>query len=801
MTDIFPVEVAEGRILFGVIRTAIRAANYNYKKKNDRAVLIWNDTIKDADYFSTLRPWQVVNRLPAINIICRKAPLVRLIHRIQPYFPHLYNFLPKSYILPIQNSEFNHIVSKHEKKYIVKTDNGSLGLGITIIDEKKDYTPVSHLSIGQEYIESCLVDQTKFDCRIYVLVTSIEDLQIYVYRGGVSRFCSQKNWANTIYSQITNTHINRKNPGTTIDKITRMVSETFDQLAKQGVDIELLWKKIDQIATLTILSAYSFLSQSQKKKCQNYGYSRCFQILGFDILIDKNYNPKLLEVNYRPSLERDTDAEGMMKCEMLSEAMKIAVPLNEIQKRLSKNKINYNENGWKNFLIANPAVLEEIEKQKKINLKESHFVQAYPSSDPQQNYLYKEIIQKVESLPTVTDKKYRLPLLPSIASDINMSPVQNLSLGLPPINNNCSGRSNSNEVVFLQLSDSGGSLGNSQIKKSSSNVVSVNFNIEAPKTSTNAKTTTNLNSESSKAATASLTSESSKIETNLNNESVKVATIGVNSPLSRTNMPENPNASCLRTDSAKSTTSLSKSSSPVFVNGSDSPKSTASFNKISSPDSQKSARIESPLAPARPNSARYNRNFASRSSFRSANEASAYRPKTPVRPINASKSDHRDQGSDEDVKYYILTEPDENSDSYKENEIKRKKEEKERKEQEEKSKRKSEDKNTPQKKNTVEKSKNDEANDIVYFIIGETNESSMRLGTLRNGCYINNNIKVAHESNSPTSPSTEKSLLPRLKNSPTSSVNSPSYNNQQNDPYKDSPKMPSISKKYTLSGH
>ena len=117
------VEVAEGKVLYNVVRNAFREAgmtfypnpnttvsnnttttnntqnknnnnnnnnNYHFEIKNDRAVLVWFDTIRDLDYFSILKPWQVVNRLPQANVICRKAPFVRIIQRIQPFFQELH---------------------------------------------------------------------------------------------------------------------------------------------------------------------------------------------------------------------------------------------------------------------------------------------------------------------------------------------------------------------------------------------------------------------------------------------------------------------------------------------------------------------------------------------------------------------------------------------------------------------------------------------------------------------------------------------------------------------------------------
>ncbi|OHT06395.1 Tubulin-tyrosine ligase family protein [Tritrichomonas foetus] len=425
------LQASEGRILYLVVKDAFRKALIKYSMaKNDRAILVWYDTIKDGDYFSTLQPWQVVNRLPSINLICRKTPFVRLINRIQPFFPKLYTFLPKSYILPIQNAEFQQMVLKHDKKYIVKSDNGSLGLGISIISPSMSYEPVTYLAVAQEYVESCLVDSTKFDCRIYVLIASINPLKVYIYRGGVARFCSMASGSDSIYSQLTNTAVNKQNTNVTIDQITRMVTDVFERLKSQGADIDLLWKKIDQAIVLTILSAYEFLSQDEAKKCPNCGYSRCFQILGFDVLIDEKYDPIILEVNYRPSLETDTDAEKAMKAEMLSEAMLIACPLTNVQKIVINTKIEYNNEGWRNFIKANSYIMEDVNKQLNANLKASHFVQAYPCEDSSIMSEYKAVLAKVKTLPIGVDEKFKLPV-EYVLNTSNSHPES-----LPPLNPN-----------------------------------------------------------------------------------------------------------------------------------------------------------------------------------------------------------------------------------------------------------------------------------------------------------------------------------------------------------------------------
>lgn len=67
----------------------------------------------------------------------------------------------------------------------------------------------------QEYIANpLLIDGFKFDLRIYVAITSINPLRIYVYEEGLARFATEPydtdNLKN-VYSHLTNYSINKKN--------------------------------------------------------------------------------------------------------------------------------------------------------------------------------------------------------------------------------------------------------------------------------------------------------------------------------------------------------------------------------------------------------------------------------------------------------------------------------------------------------------------------------------------------------------------------------------------------------------
>ena len=76
-------------------------------------------------------------------------------------------------------------------------------------------------------------------------------------------------------------------------------------------DVNLLWTKMEDIIVKTIISAEPIL---------NAGFdmfvpfrTNCFEILGFDILIDDKLEPWLIEVNLSPSLSCDSPLDKKIK--------------------------------------------------------------------------------------------------------------------------------------------------------------------------------------------------------------------------------------------------------------------------------------------------------------------------------------------------------------------------------------------------------------------------------------------------------------------------------------------------------
>lgn len=52
----------------------------------------------------------------------------------------------------------------------------------------------------------------------------------------------------------------------------------------------------------------------------------CFELYGFDVLLDENLKPWLIEINASPSLTTTTESDLELKSELLKNVFEIVVP-------------------------------------------------------------------------------------------------------------------------------------------------------------------------------------------------------------------------------------------------------------------------------------------------------------------------------------------------------------------------------------------------------------------------------------------------------------------------------------------
>ena len=121
-----------------------------------------------------------------------------------------------------------------------------------------------------------LVNGYKFDIRMYVLVTSIDPLKVYIYNEGLVRFASEpykSDFKGGKFSHLTNYSINKKNESFVNNKNAQerdvgnkwSLSALQSHFQKLGINCKLLWSRIYDAVIKSLVSVESQMMSSNKK--------------------------------------------------------------------------------------------------------------------------------------------------------------------------------------------------------------------------------------------------------------------------------------------------------------------------------------------------------------------------------------------------------------------------------------------------------------------------------------------------------------------------------------------------------
>ena len=186
----------------------------------------------------------------------------------------------------------------------------------------------------QEYISNpCLLQNSaKFDLRVYVLVTSISPLRLYVYEEGIVRFASNR-YSKSLddiknqFIHLTNYSVNKNSqeyvPSSSTDSQEGhkwTLKTLWKYLASTGTaNPEQIWSAVIDLIVKTVISAESNILSLLKQHLKNK--RSCFELLGFDIMIDDAFKLWLLEVNITPSLRADSVLDFSVKNQLVKDIL------------------------------------------------------------------------------------------------------------------------------------------------------------------------------------------------------------------------------------------------------------------------------------------------------------------------------------------------------------------------------------------------------------------------------------------------------------------------------------------------
>jgi tubulin polyglutamylase TTLL9 len=286
-----------------------------------------------------LEPWQRVCHFRNSRELCRKDLLARNIKRAKKEGLGGFDFTPDTFVLPLEYGLFREEFKRAEAEvgtggvWIMKPAGRSQGQGIFllrnlnrvsaslrgrggVIDSGDGTAPPPESYVVQRYLGDPLcVDGRKFDVRTYALVTCFNPLTVYFYRTGFCRFSSEAYDISSTDMQVHLTNVAIQSRRSQYDATTgkwelSRLREHFEELqgpagadAALGAMQSVMLRSIQAVAKAIIADTH------------------CFELYGFDILLDSCLKPWLLEVNASPSLTASSNADYAMKEKLLHDML------------------------------------------------------------------------------------------------------------------------------------------------------------------------------------------------------------------------------------------------------------------------------------------------------------------------------------------------------------------------------------------------------------------------------------------------------------------------------------------------
>ncbi|NXK01640.1 TTLL4 polyglutamylase, partial [Herpetotheres cachinnans] len=319
-----------------VVKQTVGRSHFRVSKKSNDWLGCWGHHMKSPS-FRAIREHQKLNHFPGSFQIGRKDRLWRNLLKMQARCGKKeFNFFPQSFILPQDIKLLRKAWEEgaSHQKWIVKPPASARGIGIQVI-HKWSQLPKRRPLLVQRYLHKpYLIGGKKFDLRIYVYVTCYDPLRVYLFKDGLVRFASCK-YSSSMKSlsnkfvHLTNYSVNKKNTKyksnsdeTACQGHKWALKALWSYLTQKGVDSEAIWEKIKDIVIKTIIASEPYVNSLVKMYVRR-PYC-CHELFGFDIMLDENLKPWILEVNISPSLHSSSPLDVSIKGQMIRDLLNLA---------------------------------------------------------------------------------------------------------------------------------------------------------------------------------------------------------------------------------------------------------------------------------------------------------------------------------------------------------------------------------------------------------------------------------------------------------------------------------------------
>ena len=287
---------------------------------------------------SEMNRFQKVNHFPGSWCIGRKDRLARTILKFRRRLGNeAYHFHPDVYHLPSERRMLDLKIKSEKSVWIIKPAASSCGRGIRLIHKDNLNTVgANRKAVVQRYIDKPhLINATKYDLRLYVVMTSVDPLRCYLFEHGLVRFSTSKysmsaKSLKSRYTHLTNYSINKKSKNFVSNEgglqedgtgskwsLHALWRHMRNKMGMSEAAIDKVKDDIKDVVAKTLIAAEADIAPAMAKCTRKRGL--CYELYGFDIMLDAALKPWLIEVNISPSLMGSSPLDREIKGTLMAD--------------------------------------------------------------------------------------------------------------------------------------------------------------------------------------------------------------------------------------------------------------------------------------------------------------------------------------------------------------------------------------------------------------------------------------------------------------------------------------------------
>lgn len=224
--------------------------------------------------------------------------------------------------------------------WIVKPTSRSQGRGIFLINrlsqlkkwlkERKELDEFEGVMMMNSFVVSkyirdpLLIGGKKFDLRLYVLVTSFKPLVAYLHDQGFARFCATRYVANALSDEDLCSHLTN----VALQKGEKEYNASHGGKWTLANLLLFIQGRFGAAAADWLMHGIEFVIYHSLRALESVMFNdrHCFELYGYDILVDSQLRPHLIEVNSSPSLSTTTVSDRLLKEEVLQDVLQVVFP-------------------------------------------------------------------------------------------------------------------------------------------------------------------------------------------------------------------------------------------------------------------------------------------------------------------------------------------------------------------------------------------------------------------------------------------------------------------------------------------